>query len=83
MKINVLCNNLNCPNIVEIYPYQIKRDKCHFCSGKCQGKWRSKNLTGKNHYNYGKHYNRIPFEVKEITLPLIYIIGVFMGDGDD
>lgn len=30
----------------------VKKDKAKFCSRKCQGQWKSKNIRGKNHHNW-------------------------------
>lgn len=41
-----------CGDDTVVSPSKKKRDEHHFCSDGCYGKWRSENVTGKNHPRY-------------------------------
>lgn len=43
---------MHCGKIFEVRPCEIKQGNGKFCSRKCMGKWKSKNLIGKNATNW-------------------------------
>jgi len=65
-----------CGKKIKRWPYQIKNHENFFCSKECEGKWISKNNTGKNHPKYtgkvkvectvcGKDIEVYPYRLKE------------------
>lgn len=51
-KIKLICKN--CKRVFFVCPSATKRGRGKFCSKKCYGKWRSKNIIGENHPNWKK-----------------------------
>ena len=73
-KIRTVCDN--CGKEIEQRPSRIKKAKRHFCSRRCQGKWKSKSEQGENNPNWkggklkrvcpvcGKEFEVKPSEIK-------------------